>query len=139
MSNEKKYCDLCKFINIKKRLFGVTTYICTIQNRKVKRNHSCSQFQPDGDKILMYAGFKEHVRGSADSCGSCKYLESKNISSKGSMYICRKNNVQLWEKFSPLEYICNYFEDGGMETMMDRLAELSVRQVLNTKGASCMI
>ena len=128
-----KCCESCTHVKVKNKLLGGKIYTCSINNCKVTALNACDQFVWDGNKVLQYAGFRHHEFGSADACHSCAHRESTQ-GKTGVIYICKKNNVQFWPGFSPMDYICNNFEEGGLGALADSMADLLVDQDRFKKG-----
>lgn len=117
-------CKLCQHMNIKKGIFGGRKMICSVHNCKTSLENGCVEFVPDGNKVLRYAGFRGND-GRGSGCGSCVYREGKTIGTE-TIYSCRKNNVQFWPGFFPMEHVCNHFKDGGLDPMVDLLADIII-------------
>lgn len=132
MINERQ-CRLCKYLIVKNKFFGGKKFTCSIHNREVAALDMCSQFVRDGNKVLQCAGFRPHEFGSSDGCDTCTHRDS-TYGKSGTIYSCKKNNVQFWPGFSPMEHICNNFEDGGIDTLVDYMADLLVEQDRFKKG-----
>lgn len=135
MSNEKPQCGLCKHLKIKNKLFGGTKYLCTMKLREVAREDVCSEYTLDTDKLLQRAGFRPHTYGSPNACHSCAHCASAP-GKRGTDYSCKKLGIQFWPEFPCMDYICNYFQDGGMDALVDRLADLIIEQENNKKGGA---
>lgn len=114
-------CRVCKYFKIKKTIFGGTKTTCSMHNCKTSEQNGCQEFEVDANKILYYARFRKHEYGSKDSCSRCAHRDGKNLKS-GIVYSCQRNDVQFWDGFSPMEYICDNFKDGGMDALVDHLA-----------------
>ncbi len=122
-----KRCEDCTHVTARDRLFGEKKYTCSIRNCEVAASSVCHQFVQDGNKVLQYAGFRCHEFGSKDACDSCAHRES--IQGKaGVTYCCKKNNVRFWPGFSPMDYICNNFEDGGIDALAGYMADLMIEE-----------
>ncbi len=118
-------CGSCKYVKVKNKIFGGKKLICSIQNCETKESDVCPRFVRDGDKVLEQARFRPHEYGSSDGCGTCAHRESTHGKS-GTIYICKKNGVQFWPGFSPMKYICDNWEDGDMDALVDYLADLVI-------------
>lgn len=132
MSNERQ-CRLCKHMIVKNKLFGGEKYICSIQNRRVNVVDLCSQFMRDGSKVLQCAGFRSHEFASPDSCQTCTYRRSIH-EEKETIYTCQKNNVRLWSGFSPMDYVCDNFENGGLDALVGYMSDLLIEEDRIKKG-----
>lgn len=115
-------CRFCKYFTVKRALLGRRKTICAMQKCEVQYFDVCSQFVRDAVQVMEYAGFKDHVYGSPDACHSCTHCKG-NRGDTGIVYICKKNDVEFWSGFSPLDYVCNNYEDGGLDTLIARTAE----------------
>lgn len=132
MGNEKHQCGLCKHVTIKSKFFGGTKFLCAVQHREVAGGGVCSKYVLDTDKLLQRVGFRSHEYGSSDSCYSCAHCESTQ-GKMGTAYSCKKMGVRFWSGFSCMDYICDYFQDGGLDALTDRLADLIIEQERHKK------
>ncbi|MCI5728236.1 MAG: hypothetical protein MR374_01665 [Clostridia bacterium] len=126
MSNERS-CRLCKHIKTKNKFFGGKKFVCSLHNHDVGGVDVCSKFERDGEKVLQYAGFRHHECGSSDGCNTCAYYQSTHGKTE-TIYSCKKNNVQFWLGFSPMDYICDNFKDGGLDALLGYMADLLIEQ-----------
>lgn len=127
MSNERHQCGLCKYIKIKNKLFGGTKYLCTMQNKEVAGGDVCPEYILDVDKLLERMNFQSHVYGSSESCHSCAHCGSTQ-GKTGTVYGCKKMGLNFWTGFSCMDYVCDYYQDGGLDALTDRLADLITEQ-----------
>lgn len=128
-----KCCEICMHVKARNKLFRKRKYICSMHNYEISVSDVCPQFVQDGNKVLQYAGFRHHEFGSKDACDSCAHRESIQ-GETGVTYCCKKNNVRFWSGFSPTDYICNNFEDGGLDALSDYMADLFIEQNRFKKG-----
>lgn len=135
MSNKEPQCGLCKHFKVKNKFFGGTKYLCTTHRRGVAKEDMCSEYTLDTDKLLQQAGFRSHTYGNPDACYSCVHCKSAP-GKEGTDYSCKKLGIQFWPKFPCMDYICSYFQDGGMNALVDRLADLIVEQENSKKGGT---
>lgn len=133
MDSKNRRCELCKHLKIKSKFLGGTKYLCTVQHREVAKENVCSEYIIDTDKLLQRAGFKPHVYGSPDSCETCAYCESAQ-GKTGTIYSCQKTGVRFWPGFDCMKYICDYFQDGGEDALIARLADVIVENERRKKG-----
>ncbi len=134
MSNEKHQCGLCKHVTVKNKLFGGKKYLCSIQHKEVARGDVCSEYALDTDTLLQWLNFRSHEYGSSNSCSNCAHCESIREKT-GTAYICQKMGLRFWDNFSCLDYICDCFQDGGLDTLVDRLADLIIEQEQRKKDS----
>lgn len=132
MNNERQ-CRLCKYLIVKNKFFGGKKFTCFIHNREVVALDMCPKFVRDGNKVLQCAGFRPHEFGSSNGCDTCAHRDSTHGKS-GTIYICKKNDVQFWTGFSPMEYICDNWEDGDMDALVGYMADLLMEEDRLKKG-----
>lgn len=130
---DRSQCEVCKYAKAKNKFFGGKKLICSIQNHEVKELGACPKFVRDEDKVLQQARFRPHEYGSSDGCDTCAHRESTHGKS-GTIYVCKKNDVQFWPGFSPMKYICDKWEDGDMDALVGYMADLLIEEDRLKKG-----
>ena len=121
----KNECRACEHCRIKRKIVGGLKYRCTVSDGMVAPTSSCNQFSRDPDRTLELARFRGHEFGSTEGCDTCSYRESSHENGV-TTYFCKYNDVQFWAGFSPMDYICDYHKNGGIDALVGSLADLII-------------
>ncbi len=121
--NCEKQCGICKYVKLRNGYYGVKKLTCSLKKCDVGESDMCLQFIQDDEKVLLRAGFRQRGYGSTNTCVSCVHRKKAHENAK-IYYICNINSVAFWSGFSPMDFICNNYEDGGLNTFEDYISDL---------------
>ncbi len=128
----EKRCELCKYVTPKNKFFGGRKLLCSMQHREVAGESVCPEYVLDTNKLLQHVGFRSHEYGSQDFCYHCAHCKCTH-GKMGAVYNCKRIGIQFWPEFSGMDYICDYYENGGLDAFTDRLADLIIERERNEK------
>lgn len=125
MGKLQPQCRHCRHCNIKRRLFGGgQRLLCQIHNTEVAWDGACKSYEYDVQKVVDIVDYREHTRADGGkSCAECKYCEVVCTASGQRVRTCERLGFTFGANYRPLGFVCDYFQDGGLDALVRDFAE----------------
>lgn len=128
MARIKSECRFCRYFTLKRRLLRSSFDYCTKFSKEVKWDGVCKDYIGDPQKIAYKAGFRTHEREDGGAyCGQCSFCGVGQNALGQRVRVCTMFDFVFDTQFRSMEYVCDYYKDGGLEASIRDLADSIVK------------
>lgn len=122
MDELEHICGICRHCITKRRFFGGERYYCNVQNVEVGWEDQCKSYQVDLQKVADIARYRRRTKADRDKgCDQCKFFDARYDASKKVVKRCKRLCASLDQGDNPMDMVCDYFVDGGLEALANGL------------------
>lgn len=134
MPKPAPHCRICRHCIIKRKLFGGIRLYCEIRDTEVEKSSVCKSYAYDAQKVAEIANYRDHTSADQDACcGQCTFCGATKTASGQRVRTCERLGFTFGADFCSLDFICDFYEDGGLDALINDLAEHMVKQQEKSK------